>query len=92
MSRGGERSWIKVLEPEEVERSGDERLQRLYAASVDPTTGQLDNILAVHSLHTAGMEAHVALYRAVMAGTATLRKVERELVAWVVSRLNECHY
>ena len=88
----GRRAWIEVLEPAEVERSADERLQQLYAAAVDPTSGLLDNILAVHSLHPAGMEAHIALYRAVMAGTKSLRKVERELIAWVVSRLNDCFY
>ena len=30
--------------------------------------------------------------RSAMAGTGTLRKVERELIALVVSRENDCHY
>jgi alkylhydroperoxidase family enzyme len=36
--------------------------------------------------------AHLGLYTSAMAGTATLRKVERELVALVVSLENHCHY
>jgi AhpD family alkylhydroperoxidase len=32
------------------------------------------------------------LYRAVMTSTATLLKVEREIIALVVSGLNGCHY
>ena len=30
--------------------------------------------------------------RSAMAGTRTLRKVERELIALVVSEINGCHY
>jgi alkylhydroperoxidase family enzyme len=32
------------------------------------------------------------LYGAVLRGSQSLRKVERELIALVVSRLNDCHY
>jgi len=46
----------------------------------------------VHSLNPRGMAAHQALYESAMAGTATLRKVERELIALVVSLENDCHY
>ena len=38
------------------------------------------------------MNAHYVLYRQAMAGTKTLRKVEREMIAVVVSKLNDCHY
>ncbi len=59
---------------------------------VDPDTGELDNMLRVHSLHPAGLAAHWQLYRAVMRPTSTLRKAEREMIALVVSKINECHY
>ena len=55
-------------------------------------TGALDEIMRVHSLHPAGLDAHLRLYGAVMRGTPSLRKVERELLALVVSGLNGCHY
>ena len=64
----------------------------LYPTVVDPTYGRVDNIIAVHSLNPRGMAAHQGLYASAMAGTATLRKVERELIALVVSLENHCHY
>jgi alkylhydroperoxidase family enzyme len=48
--------------------------------------------MRVHALHPAGLAAHFELYRAVMRPTETLPKVERELIAFVVSRENGCHY
>ena len=81
-------SWIETVDTPEP---GSE-LEALYARVVDPVTGQLDNIMTVHSLHPAGLKAHFELYTAVMAGTAGLRKVDRELIALVVSRANDCHY
>ena len=67
-------------------------LAELYARVVDRTWGRVDNILAVHSLNPRGMAAHQGLYESAMSGTATLRKVERELIALVVSLTNDCHY
>ena len=70
----------------------DSALGELYPRVVDPVHGRVDNILAVHSLNPRGMAAHQGLYESAMAGTATLRKVERELIALVVSLANDCHY
>ena len=67
-------------------------LGEMYPQVVDPTYRRVDNILAVHSLNPRGMAAHQALYESAMAGTATLRKVEREIIALVVSLENDCHY
>ena len=64
----------------------------LHPRVVDPVYGRVDNILAVHSLNPRGMAAHQGLYESAMAGTATLRKVEREIIALVVSLENDCHY
>lgn len=60
--------------------------------AVDPTYGRVDNIIGVHSINPRGLDAHLRLYGSAMAGTASLRKVERELIALVVSSVNECHY
>ncbi len=79
---------IKVI-PDD---SWDDALGELYPRVVDPTYGRVDNILAVHSINPRGMAAHQGLYESAMAGTATLRKVEREILALVVSLENECHY
>lgn len=67
-------------------------LGELHPRVVDPVHGRVDNILSVHSLNPRGMAAHQGLYESAMAGTATLRKVEREIIALVVSLENDCHY
>ena len=64
----------------------------LYDAVVDRTYGRVDQIMAIHSLNPQALAAHNALYTSAMSGTATLRKVERELIALVVSLENHCHY
>ena len=70
----------------------DGDLGELHPRVVDGVYGRVDNILAVHSLNPRGMAAHQGLYESAMAGTATLRKVEREIIALVVSLENDCHY
>ncbi len=81
-------AWIKAI----PDSKWTGPLEPLYAALAEPSTGRVDNILAVHSLNPASMAAHNQLYSSAMAGTKTLRKVERELIALVVSLENECHY
>ena len=81
-------AWIETIGLLEAEGE----LLDLYQSVVDPATGALDNIMAIHGLHPAGLQAHWALYRAAMTGTPGLRKVERELIALVVSQRNGCHY
>ena len=83
-------SWIEQVPDDEW--TGDPGLAPLHPAVVDAETGRVDNIMAVHSLNPRALAAHDALYRSAMAGTATLRKVERELIAYVVSLENHCHY
>ena len=81
-------AWIPMVPDHEW--SGE--LAPLHDAAVDRTYGRVDNIIAVHSLNPRGMAAHLAVYESAMAGTASLRKVERELLALVVSLENHCHY
>ena len=78
-------AWIEMLSSDEW--NGD--LAHLVG---DPSTGHIDNIMGIHSLNAGGMAAHHAVYSSAMRGTATLRKVDRELVAFVVSQANDCHY
>jgi len=70
----------------------DGELKTLISENADPATGKLDYILRVHSLSPRGLKAHLVVYESAMAGTKTLRKVEREMVALVVSDINSCHY
>lgn len=81
-------SWIRMV----AEGEAEDELQKLFALVADPESGQLDHIMQVHSLHPAGLRAHFDLYRAVMRGTKGLRKVDREMIALVVSLRNACRY
>ncbi|HDH03057.1 MAG TPA: peroxidase, partial [Actinobacteria bacterium] len=74
-------AWIHTVPEEEA----DGKLAELYDLTRDPSSGRVDNIMSIHSLHPEGLNAHNELYEAVMTGTATLRKVEREMIALVTS-------
>lgn len=81
-------AWIETIREDEW----DGELGLLSERVGDQATGRVDNIMQIHSLNPRALAAHDTLYRSAMAGTATLRKVERELIALTVSRLNDCHY
>jgi alkylhydroperoxidase family enzyme len=81
-------AWIQTID----EHHADDELGRLYEGMIDPHFRRVDNIMQVHSLHPDGLRAHHELYRVVMRGSSTLPKVDREMIALVVSVINECHY
>ena len=81
-------AWIET--PREDEWEGN--LAALLPSVVDTEHDRVDNIMQIHALNPTAMAAHQALYLSAMTSTKTLRKVEREMVAMVVSAINECHY
>lgn len=74
------------------EDTWDEDLADLRDEVRDPKLGRVDWIMRIHALDPASMRAHNTLYRQAMTGTASLRKVDREMIALVVSKVNDCHY
>ena len=80
--------WIDA--PHEDDWEGD--LAELRDQVIDPTYDRVDWIMRIHALDAGSMTAHNTLYGQAMKGTATLRKVEREMIAMVVSQVNDCHY
>ena len=54
--------------------------------------GTVDNVLKVHSLNPASLEAHCALYTQSMHRPSPVSRAEREMVGVVVSRENGCAY
>jgi len=81
-------AWIDTQREDEWQGA----LAELYGQVVDRAHDRVDNIMQIHSLDASAMEGHLAVYSAAMSGTKSLRKVERELIALVVSDINECHY
>ncbi len=51
-----------------------------------------DNILRIHGVHPEALSLHYALYRELMYGASPLSRVQREMIAVTVSRVNRCRY
>ena len=83
-------AWIETIP--QTDWNKDSSLSDLLEKVKDQENGLVDHIMAVHSINPRSMDAHNAVYSSAMSGTASLRKVERELIAFVVSLENHCHY
>lgn len=83
-------AWIEIVP--QANWAEDSSLRDSLEKVKDQENGRVDHIMAVHSINPRSLEAHNALYSSAMSGTASLRKVERELIAFVVSLENHCHY
>ena len=81
-------AWIRVIDEDEAEGE----LAEIYDKERMPQTGQVDNILKIHSLHPQTLRDHVQLYTTIMFGKNGLTRPEREMLGAVVSAVNRCHY
>ena len=54
--------------------------------------GRVYNILKIQSQNAAALQAMLDLYAATMRGESPLTRSQREMLAVVVSRANNCHY
>ena len=80
-------AWIRTISEEEAEGE----LQALYAKLTGPH-GEVDNILKVHSLNPKSLKGHLDFYTTLMRGRSPLSRIQREMIAMVVSAANRCHY
>jgi uncharacterized peroxidase-related enzyme len=69
----------------------DGALRREYDEAI-ARAGKVFNIVRSMSLRPRVLHASMALYREIMFGPSDLSRAERELLAVVVSRANDCHY
>ena len=81
-------AWIETVNEERATGAVSAALKRVR----DPDTGKVDAILEIHSLHPECLSAHFDFYRAVMQGSRTMPRRDRELIAFLVSQANGCHY
>jgi len=51
-----------------------------------------DHILRIHGVHSELMQHHYKLYKELMYSKGPLTRIQREMIAVVVSSINECHY
>ena len=80
-------AWIAEIDEREAKGS----LKDQYSKLKDPWGG-IDNILKIHSLNPKSLAAHVQLYKTVMFGKSPIPRIDREMIALVVSSINQCHY
>jgi uncharacterized peroxidase-related enzyme len=80
--------WIRIVDPADAEGL----LRSLYEQIRTPD-GHVDQILKVHSLRPRTLQAHLAIYKAVLHSRPNgLSPREREIVGVCVSGLNGCTY
>ncbi len=66
-------------------------LKKEYDAAV-ARAGKVFNIVKAMSLRPSVLRRSIDLYLGIMHGSSGLSRQERELLAVVVSRTNDCHY
>ncbi|MGP1615422.1 MAG: peroxidase-related enzyme [Pollutimonas bauzanensis] len=69
----------------------DEDLQEVFRKCVDKL-GFIPNVLAAYSLRPNKLRNFMAMYNELMLALSGLSKLEREMVAVVVSSVNHCYY
>lgn len=80
-------AWIRVVPPGEATGRLKEEYQR-----AESERGALAHVHTITSLHPGMLGIHLDLYNEVHFGESPLSRRERELIATVVSRANECAY
>jgi len=80
-------AWIKVIHEDEA----DGKLKKVYDQMIEPWGG-VDNIMKIHSLNIPSLEAHQEIYVTLMRRKSDLSKIQREMIAVVVSSVNRCKY
>ena len=81
-------AWIRTVDPD----SATGLLKRLYAAAVK-RAGKVFNVIRIQSPRPEVLRLSTQLYLEVMVSAKSpLSRAQRELIATVVSRANDCHY
>jgi uncharacterized peroxidase-related enzyme len=80
-------AWIETVAPEKAEGL----LGRIYQGAIK-RAGRVFGVLRLQSLNPSTLRSSTELYGAIMFGESPLSRAEREMIAVVVSKANDCHY
>jgi alkylhydroperoxidase family enzyme len=80
-------AWIEIIE----ESKAEGHLAQIYEEA-RKRAGRVYNILKIQSQSPAALERSLQLYQAVSLGDSPLTRAQREMLAVVVSKANNCHY
>lgn len=80
-------AWIETISDDRAEGL----LASLYRAALK-RAGKVFNIVRLQSVNPPVLRSSMAIYRDIMFGDSPLSRGQREMIAVVVSRANDCHY
>jgi alkylhydroperoxidase family enzyme len=80
-------AWIKTIPVSEATGV----LKRQYDAAI-ARAGKVWNIVSSMSLDCELLRTSIQLYKTLMHGPSGLSRAQREMIAVVVSRANDCYY
>lgn len=79
--------WIRTITNDEA--TG--RLEKSFRAAIK-RAGRVFGIVRAQSLAPAVLDASMGLYQRIMYASEGLSRRRREMLATIVSRVNDCHY
>ncbi len=79
--------WIRTITNDEA--TG--RLEKSFRAAIQ-RAGRVFGIVRAQSLAPAVLDATMGLYQRIMYASDGLSRRRREMLATIVSRVNDCHY
>ena len=80
-------AYIEIIHPEKATGL----LKQLYDYAIK-RAGRVFNVLRIMSLNPGTLKASMDLYLATMHAPSKLSRAQREMIATVVSRENNCYY
>lgn len=80
-------AYIRQVEPDCAEGS----LQQVYQSAIQ-RTGHVANVIKIMSLNAKVCQASMGMYVAAVRSDGALDLATRELLAAVVSNVNDCYY
>ncbi len=80
-------AWIDIIDEDAAEGA----LARVYEGA-RKHGGRVPNIMKVQSTNAASLQSCMGLHGTIMHGESPLTRAQREMMAVVVSRANNCHY
>ncbi|HPF25837.1 MAG TPA: peroxidase-related enzyme [Steroidobacteraceae bacterium] len=87
-----QRKHVTALKLPLAKRSALDPDLRKYFAVCDEKIGFLPNVLAAYSFDQTKLRAFINFYNDLMLGDSRVSKLEREMIAVVVSAVNRCYY
>ncbi len=80
-------TWIDTIDEDEAEGL----LKSIYESEMEEV-GVFANIHKAMSLNPKALQWRILLYKQILRKDSPLSLAQREMIATVVSRVNDCHY